>query len=404
MKKSLKITKLDKNKKYLLGCSFGPDSMALFSLLKKEGYNFEVAIVNYHLRKESNDEVKGLTDYCYKLCIPLYVLDVDMNKYKGNIEENCRNIRYEWFAKLVKKRNLYATLIAHNQDDLLETYIIQKRRQNLVNFYGLSYQITLNNSLVLRPLLNYTKQELLEYCNSNNIPYMIDSSNNKDMYLRNRIRHNVVMKMSEEERKLLMNEISCKNKDIQKITNKISKINLEETSSYKNLNEVELCYAVNQFFKENGREKGVSKKQCLEIRKVIFSKKSNIILPIDSSLIFVKSYKKIQLMRDDKISFEYLIECPCKLDTPYFYLDFTKGAENRNVTSYPFIIRNPMQGDKYRIKGYYKTLKRLFIDWKMPIILRKRWPIFVNMDGFIFYVPRYRSDFIIDKKINFYVK
>ena len=49
---------LDKNKKYLLACSYGPDSMALFSMLLEEGYRFEVAHVNYHFRNESNLEEK----------------------------------------------------------------------------------------------------------------------------------------------------------------------------------------------------------------------------------------------------------------------------------------------------------------------------------------------------------
>ena len=57
---------LDKNKKYLLACSYGPDSMYLFSLLLKEGYNFSAAHVNYHFRKESDDEEKALRKYCYE--------------------------------------------------------------------------------------------------------------------------------------------------------------------------------------------------------------------------------------------------------------------------------------------------------------------------------------------------
>jgi tRNA(Ile)-lysidine synthase len=57
---------LNKNQKYLLACSHGPDSMALFYMLKEEGYNFAVAHVNYHLREESNLEQQQLEDYCAK--------------------------------------------------------------------------------------------------------------------------------------------------------------------------------------------------------------------------------------------------------------------------------------------------------------------------------------------------
>ena len=60
----MRIPKLNKNKKYLLACSYGPDSMALFNLLIKDNIDFDVAIVNYHLREESNLEVAWLKRYC----------------------------------------------------------------------------------------------------------------------------------------------------------------------------------------------------------------------------------------------------------------------------------------------------------------------------------------------------
>ena len=66
---------LDKNKKYLLACSYGPDSMALFSMLLKEVYKFEVAHVNYHFRKESDQEEKELREYCSKYNINIHLLD-----------------------------------------------------------------------------------------------------------------------------------------------------------------------------------------------------------------------------------------------------------------------------------------------------------------------------------------
>ena len=74
---------LDHKKRYILACSYGPDSMALFSLLLKEGYDFDVAHVNYHLREESNAETEGLQQYCEKNKRKLFVLDV-----KENISRN----------------------------------------------------------------------------------------------------------------------------------------------------------------------------------------------------------------------------------------------------------------------------------------------------------------------------
>ena len=86
---------LKKGRKYLLGCSFGPDSMALFTMLLKEKFNFEVAHVNYHLREESDQEMRNLQAFCEKKKIKLHILEVEKGTIKKNVEETCRNIRYD---------------------------------------------------------------------------------------------------------------------------------------------------------------------------------------------------------------------------------------------------------------------------------------------------------------------
>ena len=128
---------LDRNKKYLLACSFGPDSMALFDVLIKGNYQFSVAMVNYHLRPESNDEMNGLISHCVKFGISYYIKDLKEGITKGNVEAECRKIRYEYFAEVCNKAHFDAVLVAHNEDDLIETYLLQKKRKNLPIFYGI---------------------------------------------------------------------------------------------------------------------------------------------------------------------------------------------------------------------------------------------------------------------------
>ena len=123
---------LDKNKKYLLACSFGPDSMALFNMLLKEGYNFEVAHVNYNLRNESVIEEEKLTEYCLKNHIELYKFMVPSNSIKGNLESECRDIRYSFFQEVYQEEDFDALLVAHHLDDLIETYLIQKNRKSKI--------------------------------------------------------------------------------------------------------------------------------------------------------------------------------------------------------------------------------------------------------------------------------
>ena len=128
---------LEKNKHYLLACSFGPDSMALFDMLLKEGYKFSVAHVNYHLREEADEEESKLRDFCFDHNIGIYVKDVDEGLGHSNLEKKCRDIRYNFFINIVKENHFDALLVAHQEDDLIETYIMQKRRKNLVNYFGI---------------------------------------------------------------------------------------------------------------------------------------------------------------------------------------------------------------------------------------------------------------------------
>ena len=86
---------LDKNKKYLLACSYGPDSMALFDMLLKEEIDFSAALVNYHLRPESNNEMEGFIHYCQSHNVSYHVKDLVHGIGDMNVESECRRIRYE---------------------------------------------------------------------------------------------------------------------------------------------------------------------------------------------------------------------------------------------------------------------------------------------------------------------
>ena len=397
---------LEKNKHYLLACSFGPDSMALFDMLLKEGYKFSVAHVNYHLRKEANEEEAKLRDFCFDHNIGIYVKDVDEGLGDSNLEKKCRDIRYNFFINIVKENHFDALLVAHQEDDLIETYIMQKRRKNLVNYFGIKEMSYFSDIEIIRPLLRYRKEELLMYCKMFNVPYAIDKTNLEDHFLRNQIRHSVVEKMSPIERKDILSEIDQANEKLSQIFITISKIQSNKVEEYLRLNDVEFLYALVALGRKLKPDFIVSKKQGEELRKVLLSEKPNIALNVDG-LCFFKEYDAIGFREfDEALDYFYDLTEPGILDTPYFYLDFTVDSSNRNVKDddYPITIRNAQKEDEYEISGYKKELRRLFIDWKMPESIRNRWPIIVNKDGIIVYVPRYQKDFVPEENCNFYVK
>lgn len=398
---------LDKNSYYLLACSYGPDSMALFNMLLEEGYKFDVAFVNYHLRKESALEEENIKVFCASHNVKLYIRNVDQSEIKGNVEACCRQIRYSFFSSLSKDNKYDATLTGHQQDDLIETYIMQTRRKGLVDYYGIAKRTSIFDIKVIRPLLIFSKKFLVEYCDQNKVPYSIDITNLTDNYTRNKIRHSVVEKMSIKDRNDIIQEIELKNQKLEEIKANILKQNLNDCNVANRLSDLEFVFALIYLGREKKRNFTVSFKQATEIKKVLLSNKANISVFVHG-LLLVKSYDKFffDLPNESDSNYSFVVEKPMVLDTDFFYLDFRKDATNRNVhtDSYPLTIRNAYPEDVYVIKGYSKQMRRLFIDWKMPLYLRKRWPVILNKEGKLIYVPRYQKDFIPDDSCNFYAK
>ena len=397
---------LDSEKKYLLACSFGPDSMALFSMLLKGKYSFDVAHVNYHLRKESNYEQEQLEAFCFEHSTKLFVLD-NLNVPKKNIEAECREIRYSFFQNLFEQNGYDALLVAHQQDDHIETYLMQKDRKNLPKFYGISEKTSIKGMTVLRPLLSYRKDELLNHCKENNVPYAIDITNLQPLYKRNKIRIDIVSKLSNVERQELLEKIDNKNKEVSKILAKVHKTsnNIAEILA---LSDIELAYFLNEKVRKYCQNNPITYKQSLEVRKMLTSEKPNVLICCcKDKVVIEKAYTKL-LVRENSISdkYSFAVGSPTIIDNEYLYADLVNDPNKRNIkeSDYPLVIRSARKGDKYKIKDYEVSVRRLFIDWKMPLYLRKLWPIFVNRHGTIIYIPRYRKDFVIESSPYFYVK
>ena len=398
---------LNKNKKYLLACSFGPDSMALFHLLVKSGYDFACAIVNYHLRDESDEEVLGLLKYAKEFDINVYVYDVKESILK-NVEATCREIRYKFFKDLCTQYGFDACLVAHHQDDLIETYLMQKERQNNPIFYGISSETMIYGVNIIRPLLNYKKSDLQQICDDNNVPYSIDKTNFDISIMRNKIRLNVVSKMIDRDRQQILDEINEENKRLSSIFSAIDIKRLSEVNYVLSLDYVSQCYALNYLVKNINASFSLSKKNVGQIIKIFKSNKPNGQFSIYKGLFLFKEYDNFEfgVNKVEQKEYSYTLMCPSILDTPYFYLDFRKDTTDRNVDfdDYPLTIRNIKKSDYIFINGYKAKGQRLLIDWKVPFRKRIIWPVILNKNGEVIYIPRYRKDFKMSDELNFYVK
>ena len=402
---------LNTKKKYLLACSYGPDSMALFGMLLDKGYDFIVAHVNYNLRDESKGETENLTKFCNKHDIELFVHELDGKSLKGNLEAICREERYKFFKKVYDAENCDELLVAHHLNDHIETYLLQEQRGAFVSHYGLASLRHIFGMDVRRPLLTFTKADLLAYCKANSIPFSIDKTKLEDHYQRNKIRHSIIEKMSKEEMLQITEKISKKNKNIKNLEAFLENLDLNSVEVMSNLEDEIFLSALHKdlllFLGEDNKNISISLMLAKEIKKALLSKKSNIEIDIGEDIKYVKAYDRCFFVVDKGIStYSYVLDKPGLLDTEYFYLDFTNGSGDKNISldDYPITIRTAKPNDVFYIKDYKVLMRRAFIDWKMPLELRRKWPVIVNKNGVVVFVPRYKSDFVVTSDLNFYVK
>lgn len=403
------MSELDFN---LVAVSGGSDSMALLDMLYKNGEKLVVCHVNYDVRESALRDEEIVRRYCEKRNIKLEVLKGFVyDKKDGNFENWARVIRYNFFKEMYKKYNCKYLYVGHNLDDLLETYFIQKERNSKCDFYGLKEEIYIYEMYVKRVLLNYSKEELRIYCESNNIEYGVDETNFDESYLRNNIRHNVIKNMSLDEKRKIVSEIKelNKKKDEEysyihsllencKIGNNIIDLNLFSINEDKN--KVSIIY---YFVIENVKKRiSISEKRVSDIINKINSSKPNIELGKFEKFVLYKEYDRL-VIKEEESEFSYIID-GLNSDLGEFVIsDKGKKLERVIVSKDMF----PLTLESYR--GDSSLINRLFIDKKIPMSERKCWPIVKDKLGRVLLVLNIKKfynniDSNCDNMIEFYIR
>jgi len=174
-----------KGKKLLLAVSGGIDSMVMVHLFQQ--LQFEIVIVhcNFQLRGiESFEDEKFVTAYAASNNIPIFTTKFDTKAfaedYKVSTQVAARELRYNWFYELLETENFDYILTAHHADDNLETFLINlSRGTGIEGLTGIPEQ----NDHIIRPLLNFNRNEIEAYANKENITWREDSSNASDKFL-----------------------------------------------------------------------------------------------------------------------------------------------------------------------------------------------------------------------------
>lgn len=421
---------IDFNNYIVIGVSAGPDSMCLLNIMQNKTNKIVVCHINHNVREESNEEELFLQKYCQDNNLIFESMIID--KYEeNNFENEARKKRYAFYEKILKKYNAKYLFLAHHGDDLIETVLMKIiRGSNLEGYAGIKEINNLDEYQIIRPLLTYTKQDILDYNKSHNIPYFIDNSNTNTKYTRNRYRKNILPLLKEED------------KNVHKKFLKYSKT-LEEYDTYikylikKNIEKIfnnNIIYLdelnkLDEFLKKNtiyhilntiydNKSNIVTEKHITDILKLINNKRPNLTLDLPLGILLTKEYNQIHIKKKNKLidNNEYKIEFNNNIiiDNLIFTIVQEEKTDGNNICrlnkeqiKLPLYFRNKKNGDYIILKGsnHKKKVKDIFIEKKIPLNKRKTYPILVDSNDSILWIPNIKkSNFCIksdEKKENY---
>lgn len=381
--------------KYLLAVSGGIDSMVLFDLFIKNNINFSVASCNFQLRGEDSDnDLKFVENICIKNSINLYSTVLDVDKFstmrKISTQMAARELRYDFFKKILEKHKYSYIVTAHHLDDNIETIIFNFIKST--GYKGL-VGIPFNKNKILRPLINISKEEIEDYAASNNISWRLDKSNNSNKYSRNKIR-NEVIPLLKEINPSLGKSLTESLKRIQKLSHDIkTRIDLfiqkfvDFKDDYINIKK-DFIHDIEKYeilLFDFFQDYGFNYSQIENIIKSLKAKNQKKFISLNYELIIERKSIFI-ITKDFLVKTRYESKKIENIVLPFFNLSvkkykkslFTLNKSNNNAQldfdkiTYPICIRNYKKGEKF-----------------LPLGMRKNKKI---------------SDFLSDKKINYIIK
>lgn len=411
----------------VVACSGGPDSMALLHMLYrlKKALDIEVvcAQVNHNTgRNGQAEEQEFVKKYCYNHNLTFEGMVIE-DYGDDNFHNEARTKRYNYFGEIVKKYKAKYLFTAHHGDDLTETILMRIVRGSTLRGYSGFFKIVdKGNYKIVRPLIEVSKDDILSYNKKNKVPYREDSSNNKDVYTRNRFRKYIVPQLKKEEKhintkfykfsKILLEYNDYIDKQMKKSLNKVYPQNVLNIEEFQKLDKVIamkiIYYMLEQKYQDDLML--ITDHHAELIYQLIESNRANVTIHLPNNIKAVKAYNTLTLTDEVVSPNEYEIEIIKYVNLPngknIEVVEKSKLTDNNVIrlsseeVCLPLHVRSRRNGDKIYIKGMLgsKKIKDIFIDEKINQNDRDKWPIVVDSKNNIVWIPGLKKS-KFDKKI-----
>ena len=415
-----------KDEYLVIGVSSGPDSMALLHMLINNTNKLIVcAHINHNVRTNSDKEEKYLKQYCKDEHIIFESMKIDSYK-ETNFENEARKKRYDFYEKILKKYHSHTLLLAHHGDDLIETVLMKMiRGSNLEGYAGIKIYSKQKDYTIVRPLLYLTKKDIIVYNKEKNIKYYIDNTNEDTKYTRNRIRKNILPVLKEED-SLIHLKILKYSEELQSYYNYVEEVcqNKIKDNYQNNTINLNIFNSESLFIKKqiifnllsnlyDNRANIIKDRHIDSIIKLSNSNKPNAIINLKEDFIARKAYNYIYIEKNNHNCKDYKVEFKdyCKINDIIIkkVSKIDKNSNNvcllnSNNIKLPLYLRNRKKGDiisLYNMNGT-KKIKDVFIDAKIPLNKRDSYPILVDAEDNILWIPNIKkSKYNVKKSENY---
>ena len=400
----------------VVAVSGGPDSMALLNILLKLKRALDLELICVHVnhntgRRGQKTEQKFVEKYCRNNNTIFETMTIE-DYGDDNFHSEAHTKRYNFFDEIVKKYHAKYLFTAHHGDDLIETILMRiVRGSTLKGYSGFSKIVSAKGYKIVRPLINVTKDEILEYCEKNKIQYFNDSSNKKDVYTRNRFRKYIVPALKKEEKnvhqkfykfsKVLLEYsnfidtlVNAKIKEI--YPDKV--LNIDKFKKEEHIIQMKIIYTMlEQFYQDDLML--ITDRHAEILYELIYSKKANVVMHLPNNIQAKKTYNNLVLIEKPMTSKEYEIELIKYVNLPngknIEVVDESNDTSNficrldSDEVKLPLHIRSRKVGDKMSVKGMTgrKKINDIFIDSKIIPEERDVWPVVVDSDENIVWLP-----------------